>query len=74
VDEHEVDTPEEAAFFMANEVVNEYHSFPVVQRADIAGANIMFIQINGRWFKAEFNYVGNRSRIDQLERLAENAE
>jgi hypothetical protein len=70
--EGEVRSAEDAAFFMANEVVNEYHSFPIVQRADIGGANCMFIQINGKWFQMSFGTVYGRRLIERLEGLAEN--
>jgi hypothetical protein len=74
MNEAEVDSPEDAAFFMANEVVNEYHSFPVVQRADIGGGNSMFMMINEKWYQVSFSNVAGRRFMDRLDRLAEAAE
>jgi hypothetical protein len=54
---------------MANEVVNEYHSFPVVQRADIGGANFMFILINQVWYKFEIKKVMDPELVMKLEAL-----
>jgi predicted lipid-binding transport protein (Tim44 family) len=73
MNEHEVDSPVDAAFFVANEVVNEYHSFPVVQRADIGGANCMYMRINEAWYKIEFSNVVSSRNVEKLERLAEAA-
>jgi hypothetical protein len=74
MDEHEVNGPADAAFFVANEVVNEYHSFPVVQRADIGGGNSMFMMINERWYQVSFTQVVGRRFLDRLDRLVEAAE
>ena len=71
--EGEVNTPDEAAYFMANEVVNEYHQFPVIQRADIGGGNSMFIMINERWYQMSFSPVIGRRFQDRLDRLVEAA-
>jgi hypothetical protein len=71
VNEHEVKGPTEAAFFVATEVVNEYHSFPVVQRADIVGSNCLFMKINDIWFQVSFTNVIGRRLIERLEHLAE---
>lgn len=68
--EGEVETADEAAYFMANEVMNEYHQFPVVQRADIGGGNSMFIMINERWYQVAFTKVISRRFQDRLDRLA----
>jgi hypothetical protein len=69
MNEHEVNTASDAAFFMANEVVNEYHSFPVVQRADIGGKNVMFILINQTWYKFEIKKVMDPELVMKLEAL-----
>ena len=67
--EHEVDNERDAAFFVANEVVNEYHAFPVVQRADIGGAKCLFILINQVWYKFEVNKVMDPELVMKLEEL-----
>jgi hypothetical protein len=68
--EHEVKDAKDAAFFFANEVVNEYHSFPVVQRADIGGANVLFILINQWWYKFEVKKVMDPELVTKLEELS----
>jgi hypothetical protein len=68
--EGEVRDSKDAAFFMANEVVNEYHAFPVVQRADL-GANRMFIMLNSTWYELNISQVRNPSAIMKLEALAD---
>jgi hypothetical protein len=70
MNEHEVSTASDATFFVANEVVNEYHAFPVVQRADIGGANFMFILITQTWFKFEVRKVIDPEVVMRLEALA----
>jgi hypothetical protein len=69
MNEHEVGDAKDAAFFVANEVVNEYHAFPVVQRADIGGANVMFILINQTWYKFEVKKVMDPELVMKLEAL-----
>ena len=54
--ENEVEGPAEAAAFMANEVVNEYHAFPVVHSAAL-GKHCMYMQINEIWFQVSFTEV-----------------
>jgi hypothetical protein len=71
--EFEVENSHDAAFFIANDVVNEYHEFPVVQRADIGGANCLFILINDKWFKVELNMVSDPDLLMKLEELASHA-
>jgi hypothetical protein len=72
MDEHEVEDSYQAAFFLANEVVNEYHSFPVVQRADVGGPDAMYIQINGNWFEFKATLITNVDTVAMLEDLALN--
>jgi len=67
--EHEVEDVKDATFFMANEVVNEYHSFPVVQRADY-GADNMFIMLNEKWYSFRVNEIRDPILISQLEGLS----
>lgn len=67
--EYEVRDSADAAFFVANEVVNEYHAFPVVQRADISGPDVMYMQINEIWFQVSFGEVLNPEVKDKLEAL-----
>ena len=69
MNEYEVNDAKDAAFFMANEVVNEYHNFPVVQRADIGGANVMYILINQWWYKFEIKKVMDPKIVMKLEAL-----
>jgi hypothetical protein len=69
VNEGEVRNGEDAAFFLANEVVNEYHAFPVVQRADL-GANMLYIKLDTQWFRVTFNKVLSGNTIQRLEELA----
>jgi hypothetical protein len=70
MNEYEVKYAKDAAFFIANEVVNEYHSFPVVQRADIGGANCLFILINQVWYKFEAKKVMDPELVTKLEELS----
>jgi hypothetical protein len=71
MNEHEISSTGDAAFFLANEVVNEHHDgFPVVQRADF-GINSMFIKLNEQWFRFEASAVVTDAALtDDLERLA----
>lgn len=69
MNEGEVRNGEDAAFFLANEVVNEYHAFPVVQRADL-GANMLYIKLDTQWFRVTFNKVLSGNTIQRLEELA----
>jgi len=68
MNEAEVETTGDAAFYVANEVVNEYHAIPCVQRADF-GINALFLNLNGRWFRYEVSEVVSPNEIDDLERL-----
>lgn len=68
--EAEVESPEDAAFFVANDVVNEHHAFPVVQRADIGGPNVLYINLNGEWYSVYFSKVYGTQMLERLERLA----
>ncbi len=70
MNQHEVEDAKDAAFYLANEVVNEYHSFDVVQRADIGGANVMYIMINQNWYKFEAKKVTDPKIVMRLEALA----
>lgn len=70
MNEHEVDNAIDAAFFMANEVVNEYHSFPVVNRADVGWSNSLFILLNGNWYRLDVSKVTNPVTLQKLEALA----
>ena len=73
MNEAEVETASDAAFFVANDVVNEYHAFPVVQRADVGGGNVLFINLNGEWYQFDVTKVASQKNIARLEELASNA-
>lgn len=62
MNEAEVNGPEDAAFFLSNEVVNEYHSFPAVSRD-----NIMYINLNGEWYELITRKVASPDLIQKLE-------
>jgi hypothetical protein len=66
--EYEIGGAVDAAFFLANEVVNEYHSFPVVNRADMSRAG-MFILLNEKWFLFEAKEVKDVNTITELENM-----
>jgi hypothetical protein len=68
MNEHEVKNGEDAAFFLANEVVNEYHAFPVVQRADL-GKNMLYIKLGTQWYRITTNRVLSGNTTQQLEDL-----
>ena len=68
MNEAEVETTADAAFYVANEVVDEYHAIPCVQRADF-GINALFLNLNGKWFRFEVSEVVSPTEIDDLERL-----
>jgi phage terminase Nu1 subunit (DNA packaging protein) len=68
MNEHEVKGAEDAAFFLANEVVNEYHAFPVVQRGDF-GKNMLYIKLDTQWYRITANKVISGNKIQQLEDL-----
>jgi hypothetical protein len=70
MDEHEVHCADDAAFFLANDVILEYHGFPIVQRADIGGANVVFILINEDWYRLDVSAVTDDDLIIRLEALA----
>jgi hypothetical protein len=67
--EPEVENSKDAAFYVATEVLNEYHAFPVVHRADIGGADFLYIQINDIWFQVEFSEVIHSDTKIRLEAL-----
>ena len=67
--EHQVEDAADAAFFVANEVINEYHAFPVVQRADL-GKYCMYMLINEKWYQVSFANVIDPDDIEKLEELA----
>jgi len=69
MNEYEVKDAKDAAFFLANEVVNEYHSFPVVQRADIGGANVMYILLDQTWYEFKAKKVMDPEVVMRLEAL-----
>lgn len=69
MNEYEVRDAKDAAFFLANEVVNEYHSFPVVQRADIGGANVLFILLDQTWYEFKASKVMDAELVMKLEAL-----
>ena len=70
MNEHEVKDAKDAAFFVAGEVINEYHSFPVVHRADVGGANQLFILINQTWYRFEAKKVMDPELVMKLEELS----
>ena len=70
MNEGEVKNGEDAAFFLANEVINEYHAFPVVQRADL-GANMLYIKLDTEWYRVTVNRVLSSNMLHRLENLAE---
>ena len=67
--ENEVRNGRDAAFFLANEVINEYHAFPVVQRADL-GENMLYIKLDTQWYRIAANRVLSGNTIQDLEELA----
>jgi hypothetical protein len=69
MNEAEIETEADAAFFMANEVVNEYHGFPVVQRADF-GQDKFYILLNEKWYHFEAIEIKDVNMLERLEALA----
>jgi hypothetical protein len=68
--ESEISNAPDAAFYIANEVINEYHGIPVVNRADIGSPSTLFLQLNGTWFRFEASEVTGPETIGYLEHLA----
>jgi hypothetical protein len=68
--EEEIENETGAMFFLANEVINEYHGFPVVCRADVGEGDSLFILLNGNWYSFRARRVYASKLIERLEELA----
>ena len=74
MNEAEVETQDQAAFFLATEVLNEYHGFPVIHRADVGGPNKVYIFLGNEWFEMNVTKVSIPRHIEKLEELASHAD
>jgi len=70
MDESEVESAADAAYYLANEVIHEYHGMPLVHRADIGGARVIYLELNGHWYMFEASKVLDANTIENLETLS----
>lgn len=71
MDEHQVENQDDAAFFLSNDVILEYHGFPLVHRRDIGGDNVFFLLINEKWYQLDVTEVKDQELIEKLEALVQ---
>ena len=65
MDELEIRTPADAARYLANDVLHEYHGMPLVR-----GKNDLYILLNDRWFLFSATEVTDVPTITRLEEMA----